>query len=133
MTESTRILLQRNIDRRVLVGDAYWDWIHNMSQFALRFNQFDVGNWFSNTAAYRHGMVNGTGRPSGNFISIRFADVSTRMMNSSANGISTGCCRLPTAAWLLITNNGAVPEMGMDAWAHNTLAGIGYSRSLPTR
>jgi len=65
--ETTRQILQRNISRRVLAGDAYWDWLHNMSQFGIKFNRFDISNWYSNTAAYRHGIQR-TVRPAGNFL-----------------------------------------------------------------
>ncbi|HPF37975.1 MAG TPA: prepilin-type N-terminal cleavage/methylation domain-containing protein [Phycisphaerae bacterium] len=67
ITESAKQLCSRNIDRRVLVGDAFWDWIHNMSAYGLRFGAFDVGSWYNNTAGYRHG-VTGTRRPQGNFL-----------------------------------------------------------------
>lgn len=66
ITEPAKHIMQRNIDRRVLVGEAYWDWIHNMSGFALKFGVFDVGAWYNNTAGYRHGMEQ-TRRPWGNY------------------------------------------------------------------
>lgn len=66
-TESVKQICSRNIDRRVLVGDAYWDWIHNMSGFGLKFGTFDVGAWYNNTAGYRHGQTNSV-RRQGNFL-----------------------------------------------------------------
>lgn len=66
-TESMKQICSRNIDRRVLVGDAFWDWIHNMSGFGLKFGTFDVGAWYNNTAGYRHNRSNPI-RPSGNFL-----------------------------------------------------------------
>ena len=68
VVEQTRALMQRNVSRRVLVGDGFWNWIHNMSGHGLRFNRWDAGgNWFSNAAGYRHGLERSY-RPSGNFL-----------------------------------------------------------------
>lgn len=58
--ETTRHLLQRNIDRRVLVMDGFWNYIHNMSGYGLAFNNFSAGAWYNNTAGYRHGLASET-------------------------------------------------------------------------
>jgi len=65
--ETTRHLLQRNIDRRVLAMDGFWCWVHNMSGFGLYFNQFSAGSWFNNTAGYRHGLASEP-RPAANVL-----------------------------------------------------------------
>lgn len=65
--ESTRQLLQRNIDRRILSGDGWWNWIHNTSGYGLKFNNFAAGAWYNNTVGYRHGVVS-TSRPGANLL-----------------------------------------------------------------
>ena len=67
VTETMKQLCERNIDRRVLVMDGFWNWIHNMSSFALRTNNFSTGSWYNNTAGFRHGLAS-TFRPAGNML-----------------------------------------------------------------
>ena len=67
VTESMKQLFERNVDRRVLVMDGFWNWIHNMSSFGLRTNNFSTGAWYNNTAGFRHGMAS-TLRPAGNML-----------------------------------------------------------------
>lgn len=55
-TEKTKQLMERNIDRRVLVCDGFWNWTHNMSGLGLKLRQWSVGGWFSNTVGYRHNL-----------------------------------------------------------------------------
>jgi len=66
-TETTRHLLQRNIDRRILAGDGFWNWLYNTSGYALKFNNFSAGGWYSNNAGYRHGLAGNT-KPAANFL-----------------------------------------------------------------
>ncbi len=61
-TEPMKAVLARNPSRRVLVSDGWWNWLHNMSGFGMKFNRFDIGSWFNNTLAYRHGIT-GTSKP----------------------------------------------------------------------
>jgi prepilin-type N-terminal cleavage/methylation domain-containing protein len=67
VTESTKDLFHRGVSNRVLAGDAFWSWLHNLSGQAIISNDFSTPNWFSNTAGYRHGLSI-TFRPGANFL-----------------------------------------------------------------
>lgn len=89
-TETTRQMLQRNVSRRVLAGDGFWNWIHNMSGFGLKFDRFDLGGWHANAAGYRHGGPS-TFRPSGNFLRQDLhVERATYDVSNYARGLDTG-------------------------------------------
>ncbi|HVP10186.1 MAG TPA: prepilin-type N-terminal cleavage/methylation domain-containing protein, partial [Phycisphaerae bacterium] len=67
LTEATKLLFQRGVSNRVLAGDAFWTWLHNMSGAGIVTNDFSTPNWYSSTAGYRHGLSI-TYRPGANFL-----------------------------------------------------------------
>jgi prepilin-type N-terminal cleavage/methylation domain-containing protein len=67
VSEPTKAFLQRNIDRRVLASDGFWNWQQNMSGYGLKLGSFDAGGWWSNTVGYRHGLST-TFKPAANLL-----------------------------------------------------------------
>jgi prepilin-type N-terminal cleavage/methylation domain-containing protein len=90
VTEATRALFQRGVSNRVLAGDAFWSWLHNLSGAAIVTNDFSTPNWYSNTAGYRHGLSM-TFRPGANFLK-QDLHVEEAKFNLSryASGLDTG-------------------------------------------
>lgn len=66
-TTPTKQLMQQGVSNRVLAGDGFWCWLHNLSGHAIVFNQFSYLNWYSGTAGYRHGLSRSV-RPTANFL-----------------------------------------------------------------
>ncbi len=120
-SEITRHLLQRNIDRRILAADGWWNWIHNMSGYGLKFNNFSAGAWYNNTVGYRHGLISNS-KPAANLLKQDLHVEKARYdIANYLNGISTNYHFVtfpgePLNVYpALGTNGGSAPAAGFPA------------------